>query len=1399
MPQYRYFNPLTTAPPEAIRQRSAQQFRVQAEGFVMEREARRQQEAQRLAQEQAAREQQAAMEQAQRDQSAAMFRQQAEPLAESQVIQPQREADALRFRTAAMGKIKEFQGLAEGLTKAGKDIRNQASPDASPRPPQVVDDWKPKIIRAGSLGFVRQYPDGRIEPATKEEVQQAISAGPLGTMGTLEKRSGRGPFESILPGPVLETVGKTPIIGKSLENVTRGVTSPVGLATLPIGGVSGTAAKALGTSLVGSVLGGTTAAEIGGEKWRTLGEIGGGVGGPFAPGAARRLGRTRLGQEVIEDARLAPERGGARVPPEGVEAAPAARPGRFVAPLRDFAEVEREVVTSENPLVRGAIGRTGINPSIRESSRIERNLTAYERQRVAAEELTETAVTAALDVHAQRFTGRVAVPIAQDGTIQGLRAPEGQSRVWQDVFSRHRLYDLPSNQKAYVNDFLQVIDEAEGMRIQAGLTEMPKSQDGWFYVPRQVKGVRGVEIRRPSTPRLQRVYELAEEGWAKGVRYDTDPRATLELHLKAAYEEVALKQLSDANELYSLTAKELLQKTNPAVVTRMEAAIKARQAAERARRALTVSREVPSPEAQALRGKSVRRGEGFEFVPGKMTAKQRAATAKLEAARKEYTTAKSAYSRAMEATRKREVAPGGIFGKAEENISISTWRNRFLPREDVEALTKKMGSFARSPEEVSAIASGFEKTGNAIRFLSSVGDFAAPLIQGLPVLARNPVAWARATANHYYAWFDPTVQSRYIRDNIDLVQDMARHGTPIGDPEFFAFAREGGGISAGAPLEALPGGRAVRGAARTVGRQTFGRFQSSYNTFLGMSRVELAKGMRAGFKGDDASMWSTIRNMTGGLNTRALGVGPSQRGIESVWLAFSPRLLRSTTALMTDALRPGTQQGREALRSLASMAAGATGIYVATGYALGKSEEEIKQGLNPLKGKRFLSYNINGDWIGVGGQVRAISQAIATIAADPKGLLDRNISDNPLIAAYYSRGAPGVNLAGGIAELVTGQDVLPYEQIDSPPDLLKHIGTSALPFALQGVLEGQGKAANIAGEVGARTSPGTLGETLAKEWNARPDLVESMGEWNAADATQWKVAEADPEMSKRITAMRAQGLSRGTEGAVRADELTKLRAEIEKDLKLPTIAENLLADKGGAGPAFVSTWDNYQTQMTGAFAKAYFGKTPDKAASKQEAAYQKWADIKPNDFRDSETSQIDWAAYGQAKDAAFDNLPVPLKTAIEGAIRSQDPSVQRAEAQYKQIQVLREGYYNISKYKGLNAEDGEQLDQLKSVIGLMQTEKPNMSDGIALSRVRKDFDPKIVAYYRRYYGARSPYAVGARPDPQDPARDKFLMAHTDLLRFYPELGRSLSNAQKRKLPRDILLGLYDPEVSRLAR
>jgi hypothetical protein len=752
----------------------------------------------------------------------------------------------------------------------------------------------------------------------------------------------------------------------------------------------------------------------------------------------------------------------------------------LVGDIRPITDVVQDVAVQTNDVLR-RVGGTAINPSLLRTTQVGHLVTAHGMQRVSIDQHIKATLSAAYDYHftmqpGPRFPGlgslraqigRSPLPINQAGYYGNT------GQAWHTIFENPddlrwaHLIPAGSPERAMIDDFRQVYAEANSKLTEYGLDPIGHSEI--VRIARIVKGKGGIEFRRTSNPRMQRLYDDIEDGMAAGVDYELDPRAAMEAHLRWTYREILNHQFDDAIQPFYLKPTDLVPK-----------------GLRDAREAALVARTRARAEVNRLRVPKAGRRDRTHFGPDSpeakkyradLTPERRAALDNMKKTRDDFREIDDKYQSSMEQARNAQVADSQLYGhlQTNERIGLQSWRNKFFTREDGDVLMEYFSSNAFEP---SGFNKGLMTTGNTVRFLASVGDFAMPLRNGLTVLSDNPVNWGRMTANHYRAFFDPSVQAKLIRDNLSDFQEMASYGIPIGDPEFFAALAPGQGPSIEALAKLVPAGQQpmaqqARNIMRAGGRQVFGRFQSAYEFGLTTGRLYTWKGIRDDFKGTRAEAAQYVRNITGGLDSRALGVGPGQRAAEGMWLAFSPRLLRSLIGLVGMAMKPHTPQGRLAIKNLTTLMAGVASIYTVSGLALGKSWEDIQEGFNPTSGRKFLSHEINGDWIGVGGLFRSLIQAIGTTITKPEDLATLNIQQNPWIHLYASRGAPALQIMGGLGEAVLpGQpDILPYEQIDGGVDFLKHTATSALPFTIQGYLEGAGPAAVAGDLIGLRGSP----------------------------------------------------------------------------------------------------------------------------------------------------------------------------------------------------------------------------------------------------------------------------------------------------------------------------------------
>lgn len=1003
-------------------------------------------------------------------------------------------------------------------------------------------------------------------------------------------------------------------------------------------------------------------------------------------------------------------------------------------PFRNMRDLIDEVEVSSNPFTRFLVGKSGINPSILRNSLVGKMFIGFNRQKIASDELRDLVVSSTFDKHAKGMVDRFGhiLPIDNDGFIQGT------GKLWNDVFSRPDDFVISANGtplRALIDDVHDLIDTMNRWRENAGLKPFKKltREGNWFWIPRQVTTIEGVVLQKPSNPKLQRLWEEASEGFAKGVRYNTDPRATIDIYVRQTLREIMEKEFDDIvkENLASITPKMLIprrivelrdnaaealkrakrevssihiplvdakkqralinisrgydealrraaQAGIPIVITRTmktklkktlnpktdktftDADIKTMKP-EEVFDTLYPPQAVPPIAAPVAMSKAafnsasltkkemiargadgnlnraietevpISRIEGLEpipsmeggYVPGRritqpveikyengqfilysgnhrvqqaiangdskirafvegsyedlsgilppstaapvprgkaallggrrqlealikerqvtrqtLITRRAAANRAEKIAQGEWQRAEIAYRRAMESAKAASVAPAHLFSfgdaQAGGKIGIKQWHNRFFPEEIAKELENGMAEII-NPAELDVFSKGIRTVGDSVRVLSAGADMAMPFIQGLPMLARNPLRWAEMTKKHYQAFFDPQVLAREFREHEKTYVKMARNGISIGDPEMYAALRQGQLPSLDAMWGKLPKGAEVRSLLSKGGKQTWGRFQSSYNTGLATMRRLTWEALEPNWKGTESQLAQYIRNLSGALDSRALGVSPKRSALEGMYLAFSPRLLRSTIGLFAMAAKPGTPQGKEALRTLGQLMGGAVGFYVVSGLALGKSWEEIGTGLTPTEGKKFLSHEINGDWIGVGGQVRAIMQAMshAYSSLAPGGqpiqnLYSLNQYDNPIIAMWQSRGAPALGLTQATAEAVFGADVLPFDKVDNVPDLIKHVGTSALPFSIQGMAEGEDVLATAFGFTGMRTSAQTPGESRNETRGLAMIRLGYSGKYDDQDQIVKNHINSQPEVVAAQEEVDERGRDRGT-------------------------------------------------------------------------------------------------------------------------------------------------------------------------------------------------------------------------------------------------------------------------------
>jgi len=988
--------------------------------------------------------------------------------------------------------------------------------------------------------------------------------------------------------------------------------------------------------------------------------------------------------------------------------------------VNDILGVEHSVntvTTIENPVIKTLASKTGINPSVLAKSDVQKAVVAHARQSSSVTELVEIALQGGLDFHMSKFMGKLPVKIDKDGVVEGTGA------LWMDVFSAPKgTYDdvLSAEALAYIGDYRRIVDEMEALRLKHGLDPLSKDRNGWFYIPRQVLGEDDIKFLGDSKSHMSRTFDTATEGRMgqvdpdtgkviNEIKYETDPRSNLKTHLMAAYHEILDEDLSAyfLKQEVSFAPTDILKTEYPKLFAQHETAAKSVLAKKAKLRKLTNElTEAPITGQPGVGTGLPRRLESIEQGAKARKAIQKQideARSEYEAARGEFLKVRAKRTKQLERIRSAKALPDALWGETgNKKIPVRMWRNRMYRAEDYEALEKGIGNLSGKGGDWQR---HIGRVVDVSRWLQSNGDFGAPFIQGLPLLFKNPDVWVPAMLKSFQAWLMPATQARFVRQNIGDLREMAAYGVPLGDVEFFAALQKGRGLPIGKVVDFLPkeegvtffgkvvgeeiltdktiregvlktgrAGESVReGAQYVLGQQLAGRFQNSYSSFLAIARGLTWKSMKTSWTESTRpgntldELASYLRNLTGGLDSKALGVSASQREVEGAWMAFSPRLLRSTVALVADAIRfvpaeigrAGGGQGAtvkqtEAMKSLATMLMGIHGLYitaeVASGRAKGWSQErienEVLRGINPLSGGGYLSIEVDGQFYGVGGQVRAITQLMGAVTASaaPGGppledLLASTSRDNPVLQYWAYRGAILPGAARGFIEAYTDIDALPFDKVDGTVDLSKHLLSSSLPFAVQGKMEGDTAPGVAIGQLGFRSrplQPRDIEEKLTKEafYKMSPeDLAyydHTAGDWpdnwkkNLSSELRAKIIEESPEIQKARADNLELQLEMGSEYGQYQSERNDIRTE--RDTNITNAYEQL-----GVGKDLREVIDGHMTKY-GIRMKDHNSKYEELMA----------------DFEESDPTEH---PYNRAKDIYFEvlyNEELPLENPATG-------------------------------------------------------------------------------------------------------------------------------------------------------
>lgn len=215
-------------------------------------------------------------------------------------------------------------------------------------------------------------------------------------------------------------------------------------------------------------------------------------------------------------------------------------------------------------------------------------------------------------------------------------------------------------------------------------------------------------------------------------------------------------------------------------------------------------------------------------------------------------------------------------------------------------------------------------------------DLSAPLTQGLPVLFNRPGVWGRSTWNSFRAMMDPNHLGAVLNrpEMKEAASELAQLGVSLGRLQDFMAGAEKGQLITKIPVL----GKAVEATGR------------SFGAFMDLAKIEMWRSFREIVPREKwPAMAELVENLAGTSRMESIGISPS-RALGERLLLLAPSYYRAGVSLVATAAQGGAA-GNAARMALARFGMGVTLVSVAGMAAAGLGWEEIKERLNPSRGK----------------------------------------------------------------------------------------------------------------------------------------------------------------------------------------------------------------------------------------------------------------------------------------------------------------------------------------------------------------------------------------------------------------------------------------------------------------
>lgn len=678
-----------------------------------------------------------------------------------------------------------------------------------------------------------------------------------------------------------------------------------------------------------------------------------------------------------------------------------------------------------------------------------------------------------------------------------------QQRAWIDqaallerekkaLFGR---YDVPIRELTFEEG-----GEYAGRRVAAKFNSRGELEDV-AYIGRGQPGRPGAKTASEKT----RIFDSATEAVEAGYRYIPEEEA-LYYNITGAYNRVADKQFTDwflSRVPHRTVAVAGMTGAARAEMREVQAAL--RQINGVALR-LKNGESIPG---QMLKGIKAHYPEEYEQI--RLLVKQGYKQAEVDDLLK--------FVRREQNWHKKEWAQTQAWAKQARAEAIRpTMGETMAP--DIPAFAGKVFTSPEAKEYINLIRGelnpGFHAALNAInqvnavgRYFALAGDVSPFGIQLIFLAGAHPKIYGRAMGGFVRAMFDPRYHDNFLAKHAATIQRHPGLITTRGGATEFTEAMARGGLLRKGPLKI--GGKVLEPFQRgfEASLDTAGVLMAETYEHLGTTAARMAQ------------VDAFVNEFRGLLNTNRIGVSSTQRQLERA-VILAPQYNRAVGALLWD-LTQGNLRGQLARRAVGKGVAAIMAMTVAVSYALGDSEEEIIDHLNPLS-TNFMTWDIAGQRIGPGSKVRSLLYTFGKMVKRPE--------DTAYHASRFLRGNFSPFL-GTSTDLITGKDYMGDPTRDGLPSLTKAVlAENLLPIWVQSVaLEG--------GDLAGRVTRG-----LAEFGGARGYPTGAYGEMLAL---QDKLAQESFGASWEELGMRPDGMVAQMRLLRESPELTELseRAEVE--------------------------------------------------------------------------------------------------------------------------------------------------------------------------------------------------------------------------------------------------------------